>query len=232
MWMRAVAWILAVLALFAVTTWAIHKLTPQPLIKQLTEIAELMLKWGSLVALLLGGGWAFYKFVLEGADDWVNNISVQAQVLPYRDDLRMLVVHVKSKNPRNAKFELDRKNGTFEVRVHSIPGNLGANSVLQQGDGALLATANLMPEDGWELLPYGEFDDIVTFILPVGTIAAVTATMTKANGSTTSPGTDDSDEVSASTVVRVELDDDKAIKRPELTARRARTAPLPVRSIR
>ncbi|SED35176.1 hypothetical protein SAMN02787142_3020 [Burkholderia sp. WP9] len=37
-----------------------------------------------------------------------DNITLETQVLPYHDDLRLLVAHAKSKNPRNATFELDR----------------------------------------------------------------------------------------------------------------------------
>lgn len=218
----AIGWGGAIILVSIAIGWLINRRISLPAIAQFTAIAELMLKCASLVALLLGGGWALYKFVLEGADDWVNNISVQTQVLPYRNDLRMLVVHVKSKNPRNAKFELDPVDGIFEIEVRSIPENLDAKSVIHETEGTLLAKVDLMPKDGWELLPYGEFDDIATFILPKGTIAAITATMRKKNGATTAQGIPDYDDVSASAVIRVELDEDNALKHPSATAHTAR----------
>lgn len=70
------------------------------MLKQATEIADLVLKICSILALIVGGVWAYYQFNLSGAGDWAITLNISTKVLPYHDNLSLLVVHVKTKNPR------------------------------------------------------------------------------------------------------------------------------------
>lgn len=172
--------------------------------KKAIDIADLIVKCLSSLAIIVGGYWAYYQFDLGGAKGWEDNMSIQTQVMPYHDNLRLLVVHVKSKNPRNVKFELNKPDGSFELLVHKIPDELKSGAVTLEDEGEVLAKVNLLPEDGYEFLPNAEYDDMATIVLPVGITVSLTANMGIVNGTLTKDRKPDFDFVSASTVVRVE----------------------------
>lgn len=116
-------------------------------------------------------------------------------------------MHVKSKNPRNYEFELNRKLGdSFGFRVRKIPTDVKTNAVIDEEDGDLIATADLMEKTGGEylFLPGAEMDDMRTIVLPVNTTVALNAEMQIHNGTTNQYGKPDIDFISASTVVRIE----------------------------
>ncbi|MHA7682438.1 hypothetical protein [Cupriavidus sp. PET2-C1] len=172
--------------------------------KRALEMADFVLKVLSCGALLVGGSWAYYQFNLGGAKDWVNNMSIQTEVLPYREELRLLVVHVKSKNPRITKFEFDKETGSYELRVRRVPDDLKFASVIREDEGELIGRANLLPADGYELLPNAVFDDMAAFVVKAGETVMVTADMQIANGTRNKAGKPDRDYVSASAIVRVQ----------------------------
>jgi len=55
-------------------------------LKQFTEFADLVLKILSSIGLIAGGMWAYFQFSVGGGQDWMNNMAIQAQVLPYREN--------------------------------------------------------------------------------------------------------------------------------------------------
>lgn len=69
---------------------------------KITELADVSLKVLSCTAILGAGGWAVWNFWLAGSTDWQSNLAIETQVLPYSGDKRLLVVHVKTKNPRTS----------------------------------------------------------------------------------------------------------------------------------
>jgi hypothetical protein len=171
------------------------------------EKADFILRVLTFVALIAGGGWAIYQYELAGATDWTNNVTLDTKVLPYRDDLRLLVVHVRSKNPRNYEFRLRSKDGdSFELRFHRIATDKKEKTVIDEDEGELLAKIDLMRNTGGEylLLPGAEMDDMRTLVVPAGSIVSMTAEMQIHDGTTDKHGKPDVDFISASTVVRVE----------------------------
>jgi hypothetical protein len=148
--------------------------------------------------------WTFYHFVLGGATDWVNNMSIQTQVLPYQDNLRLLVVHVKSKNPRAVYLILDQPGDSFDLFIRKVPDGLKSGAIITEDKGEVLAKMSLLSDDGYELLPNSELDDIRTIVLPAGITVSVTADMEIINGSKTKSGKPDHDYLTASTVIRIE----------------------------
>ncbi|MEX3955216.1 hypothetical protein [Trinickia sp. EG282A] len=97
------------------------------------EKADFILRVLTFAALIAGGGWAIYQYELAGATDWTNNITLDTKVLQYRDDLRLLVVHVRSKNPRNYEFGLHSKNGdSFELRFRRIATDKKEKAVIDE----------------------------------------------------------------------------------------------------
>ncbi|WP_146120936.1 hypothetical protein [Burkholderia cepacia] len=72
----------------------------------LGRMGEPVSKWGPTITIIVGGLWVYYQFDLAGSSDWAINLNVSTEVIPYHDDLALLVVHVRSRNPRNSKVAL------------------------------------------------------------------------------------------------------------------------------
>lgn len=175
--------------------------------KRALDIADLALKVLSCLAIIGGGIWAYYQFDLAGATNWQSNLSIETQVLPYRDDLRLLVVHVKSKNPRSVSFRLVKKDGdSFVLRVQRVSDDAKANTILATNKrDAVVPDIDLLADTGgeYEFAPNAEMDDMRTIVLKVGSTVVLTADMEAHNGTLDEHGKPDTDFVSASTVVHI-----------------------------
>lgn len=140
------------------------------------DIADFCLKTLSATAILIGGCWAIYKYMVGGSASWMNNISLDTEVLPYRDNLRLLVIHVRSTNPRTSKFEFDEQNATFKLDIRQIPGDRDARTIFDEEGGQSIASIDLLQgTGGYEMLPGAAMDDMRTMVLPVGTTVSMTA---------------------------------------------------------
>ncbi|MBC8732610.1 hypothetical protein [Paraburkholderia sp. UCT2] len=174
--------------------------------KRATEIADLALKVLSCLAIIGAGGWAAWVFWLGGSTDWQDNITLETEVLPYHDDLRLLVIHAKSKNPRNATFELDStQHDSYQMRVRKLASDAKAGTVFHEDDGDVIASIDLLKlaGDNYEFLPGAEMDDMQTIVLPLGTTVQVIAEMKIHTGARDAHGQPDMDENATSTVVHI-----------------------------
>lgn len=175
--------------------------------KKAIEIADLALKVLSCIAIIGGGVWAYYQFKIAGSTDWQNNLALETQVLPYHDDLRLLVVHVKSKNPRNVTFNLRKKDGdSFVLRVQRIEDDAKVNTIIDPDErNVVVPDMDLMANTGgeYEFAPNAEMDDMRTIVLKVGSTLVLTADMETHNGTLDEHGKPDTDFVSTSTVVHI-----------------------------
>jgi hypothetical protein len=171
------------------------------------EKADFLLRLFTFIALVAGGAWAFYLYHLSGSDDWGINISLETKVLPYHDKLRLLVVHVKSKNPRKVNVELRSKLGdSYTLSVRKLPADAKAETVFEEDQGDLINKIDLMKsaEGDYEILPGAEMDDMRVFVLPINTTVSLYADMEMHNGREEKNGKPDTDFEGASTVVRIE----------------------------
>ncbi|WP_074772187.1 hypothetical protein [Paraburkholderia fungorum] len=174
--------------------------------KKATEFADLFLKFLSCVAIVCAGIWALYTFRLGGSTDWQDNITLETQILPYRGDLRLLVVHAKSKNPRNTTFELNSALGdTYQLRIRKLTPDAKAGTVFHEDEGDLIASVDLLKlaGDSYEFLPNAEMDDMQTIVLPVDSTVQVITEMKIHTGTTDKNGQPDIDENSTSAVVHI-----------------------------
>ena len=129
---------------------------------------DLILKILSCIAIVCAGGRPLYTFRLGESTDWQDNITLETQVLPYHDDLRLLVIHARSKNPRNATFELDSKlHDSYQLRVRKLADYAKAGTVFREDEGNLIVSVDLLKlaGDGYEFLPNAEMDDMQTNML-------------------------------------------------------------------
>ncbi|WP_059561702.1 hypothetical protein [Burkholderia seminalis] len=175
--------------------------------KRAAEIADLVLKVLSCIAILGAGGWALLNFGVGGSTEWQANIAVDAQVLPYHDEFRLLVVHVKTKNPRPTKFELtSARHDSYLLHVRRLPDDGPVKTVYPEatGDGWIEPIDLLARAGGdYEFLPAAEMDDVQTIVVPAGANIVLTAIMMRDLGTLDEHGKRDTDSISASTVVHI-----------------------------
>jgi hypothetical protein len=173
------------------------------------EKIDLALKILMFFVGIAGGGWALYLYNMSGSNDWSMNISIETKILPYHDNLRLLVAHVKSKNPRNVNVELLSNLGdSYSLRVRRLPPDAKEGTVFEEDQGNLNLISNIdlmkSAEGDYEILPGAEMDDMRVFVLPVNTTVSLYADMEMHNGKFDKNGKPDTDFEGASTVVRVE----------------------------
>ncbi|RQT18558.1 hypothetical protein [Burkholderia contaminans] len=175
--------------------------------KRALDIADLALKVLSCLAILGGGVWAYYQFDIAGATNWQSNLSIETQVLPYRGDLRLLVVHVKSKNPRSVAFRLIKKDGdSFVLHVERVSDDAKVNMIVApRKQDAVVPDIDLLADTGgeYEFAPNAEMDDMRAIVLKVGSTIALTADMEANNGTFDTRGKPNTDFITASTLVHV-----------------------------
>lgn len=136
--------------------------------------ADFLLKVVSIIAIVIGGLWAYFQFDLSRAA--IDNIqmTVSSESQPYGNDTRLLLIHVKPKNIGKV-LVMPGKSG-FVVTVRKIPGDL------KQGVVGLekipeLYKVDLMKRfpDGYELEPGVEYDEVVAVVVPKRSSYAVKA---------------------------------------------------------
>lgn len=127
-------------------------------------------------------------------------------MLPYHDNLRLLVVHVESKNPRPNKFELrSDHHDSFELRVRRLSPNATEGKVFKEDEGDLIARADLLAlADGdYEFLPAAEMDDMQVVVVKEDTWVSIFADMKINNSPPDAKGKPDYDENAVSAVVYI-----------------------------
>ncbi|WP_148264853.1 hypothetical protein [Collimonas fungivorans] len=152
-------------------------------VARITPIVELVLKLASIAAIGVAGYWAWYQFDLGGNDGWMINLDMTTEVLPYKDhdNLRLLVVHVKSKNPRASTIEFNQKDkDSYNLTVRELP-DVKSGTEMDIEKGKLITKIDLMPKDtdGYIFLPNSEFDDMTSIVLPVNSIVSLSASLNK-----------------------------------------------------
>ncbi|SAL07559.1 hypothetical protein AWB81_08158 [Caballeronia arationis] len=101
----------------------------------------------------------------------MNNISLDTRVLPYRDNLCLLVIHVHSTNPRASKFEFDEKNATFRLDIRLIPDGRDVRTLFEEEEGEHVESVDLIKgSGGYEMLPSASMDDMRSrSVVPIDT---------------------------------------------------------------
>jgi len=139
----------------------------------LERMGDPVSKWGPTIMLLIGGLWAYYLFAVSGASDWAINLNISTEVIPYHDNLALLVVHVRSRNPRNSKVSLNPPNDAFKLMIKELPKGADKGSIIDPNDNVdpkgFSMTVNLLPKDGYDFDPGADFEDATAVVLPIGT---------------------------------------------------------------
>ncbi|WP_395070524.1 hypothetical protein [Paraburkholderia silvatlantica] len=148
-------------------------------------IADFFVRVATLIFVLIACLWLYFHFVYGQDELWQGNINLSAEVLPYHDDLKLLVVHVRTKNPRDVQFELNKEEmDSFELRARELPLNGAEGKVFNEEEGKLIARADLLKlaGGGYIFLPKAEMDDMQVFVVRAGSWISLTAEMKSKTG--------------------------------------------------
>ncbi|MEM5316512.1 hypothetical protein [Paraburkholderia sp. JHI869] len=142
--------------------------------------AELTLTCTSLVALPVGGWWAFHNFSVEDTHEANPNITVTVEVQPFSESSRLQVVHVKPKNVGKIPIELDGgKKGDINIDVRVSPAKLPDGLVSTDALPVKFRAANIVSRfnGGYVMEPGIDYDEVETFIVPKDATYIVRAEM-------------------------------------------------------
>jgi hypothetical protein len=137
---------------------------------------DLALKVMSILAIALGGWWAYYQFDITETTASNVQLSVTSEYQKYNADSRLLVVHAKAKNIGKVLVE-PGKDG-FVVAVQRISTNLNQGP-MELERLPLMYHVNILKRypDGYALEPGVEYDEVVTFVVPKSSMYAIKATL-------------------------------------------------------
>lgn len=132
----------------------------------------------SLIAIPVAGWWAYHNFTVEDTHERNPNISVSADVLPYDDDHRLLVVHIRPKNVGKVPIELNGgKKGDIDVAIKALPSKLSNGYIdfekLPPQFPILHIVSNF--KGGYVLEPGIDYDEVETYVVKNNTTYVVYA---------------------------------------------------------
>jgi hypothetical protein len=138
--------------------------------------SDLALKVVSIIAIILGGGWAYYQFVITETTASNVQIFVTSEQQKYNESSHLLIVHAKAKNIGKVLVQ-PGKDG-FVIAVQRIPLSLNQGP-LELEKLPLMYQVNILKRypDGYELEPGVEYDEIATFVVPKNAMYAIKATL-------------------------------------------------------
>ncbi|VWM17669.1 hypothetical protein [Burkholderia lata] len=162
--------------------------------------AEFLLACGSIIALPVGAYWVVHNLSAEDTHEANPNISVAAEVMPYDDGRRLLLVHVRPKNAGKVPIELDGgTNGDIKITVSIVPLKLPNGPMDSDKLPAQFTVPNFVSRypGGYVMEPGIDYDELVPFIVPKAKTYIVHAEMMHYDDSP-------DDEVDGSYIVKVD----------------------------
>lgn len=137
----------------------------------LSIYADAASKLATTLALLIGGGWAVYKFRVLRMTVWNLQVRVDANALPYRDELKLVCFTVFLTNIGKVKVLPGSKGCTITIR--EVPPALLVHEELKWEDcRPLISATDIIARrfenpavPGYEIEPGTEYQEIASFIL-------------------------------------------------------------------
>ena len=150
-------------------------------LRRAIEIADLVLKGVTIIALMVGGTWTFWTFVIQRTDVENLGLEVTAESVRYGGDLRLLVVHVK---PKNIGKVLAQPT-TFRLIVRKIPPGIEQGKTIELAEIKPMASIDLLrhDQDGYEMEPGVGYDDVEVLVVQKGIVVHVEAELEFQDGS-------------------------------------------------
>lgn len=142
--------------------------------------ADLLLTVVSLIAIPATGWWAYHNFSVEDTHEANPNISVTAEVMPYDDERRLLVVHIRPRNLGKVPIELlGGTRGDISVDIKALPSKSPNGYLDLEGVPVTFAAHNIVSgfNGGYVMEPGIDYDEIKTFVVPRGVTYVIRAEM-------------------------------------------------------
>lgn len=138
--------------------------------------ADLLLKALSIFAILVGAGWGLYQFQITETTASNIQLTVSSESQPYSADSRLLLIHIRPKNIGKVLVTAGKEG--LLVTVRSIPRG-EKNGMLDLEKLPEFYKIDLMKrfQDGYDLEPGVEYDEVVALIAPKGSMYAIKATL-------------------------------------------------------
>ena len=131
----------------------------------LRDKADPWSKWATVIAVVIGGTWAWWNFHIADSTSSNAEIGVSAEVLDYGKDTRLLVVHLTPKNI--GKVPIEVTGDGLSIAVTKLP----ADAKVGRMEVDKLKPDYTAPHierkyGGYTLEPGVELDETETFVVP------------------------------------------------------------------
>ena len=136
---------------------------------KIKEWSDIVLKLMTILAIPIGGWWAYHNFSITATSEWNPEIRVTTEVFPYDLKSMLLVIHARPKNIGKVPIELYGNNkGDITVQIEELPseheiGRIGEKELVQVHEIKSLVAEN---NGEYDLQPGVEYDDLQYFVVP------------------------------------------------------------------
>lgn len=134
--------------------------------------ADIVLKVISVIAIIVGGIWAYFQFAVTAATDSNIELAIKTEVIHYSENDRLLLIHVRPKNIGKVPVSPDH----FTVSMRDLPLNLKPGKIDLDNLNESYSTSILDKyKDGYDLEPGVTYDEVWAVIVPKDTMYAIRA---------------------------------------------------------
>ncbi len=134
----------------------------------------------TVVAIVIGGMWAFQRFVITRETAWNVQVTVTPTVLPYDANCHLMVVKVSLKNVGKVIFRAGRKGIELKVDELLKKAAVGEPFLSKLNRKAITAKPIPMLDDDaklYEIEPGGEYHEVEAMLVPKDVFLAVSVTV-------------------------------------------------------
>jgi hypothetical protein len=129
-----------------------------------------------VIALAIAGFWTYHLHLVTSESEQNPNLTMSISVLPYTEGDRLLTIHVKPKNVGKVPIVIrqgDESRGGMWVRIKRLPASAKNGPVDTDALPVLFEKPGMLKRylhngETYELDPGVEFDELATFVVPVG----------------------------------------------------------------
>jgi len=146
-----------------------------------------------VVAIIVGGLWAYFRFRIKRESKWNLNVKVAAAVFPHSSNRRLLIVNMTLHNVGNVVVygKKDDKEGECCAYVYKIQKTdkdkyIGPIEVDYNRAKNEVGKVNFLEEEGYYYLePGATYEESAAFVVKAGRVYAVVGAFTELDGTRT-----------------------------------------------
>ncbi|MFZ6688482.1 hypothetical protein ACO0K0_12115 [Undibacterium sp. SXout11W] len=145
--------------------------------KKIIDSTELISKWVTISAIIAGGIWAYYNFLIVDYKLPNAQITLSTEVIDTGGDLRLLVVHIKPTNIGKVPIEI--KSDGLSLSLRKIPSGNGKSEQINLDEiKPVFEKKDLLKRyESYLMEPAVMYDEVALFYLPKGDTYAIEANL-------------------------------------------------------